>query len=165
MPRGKYAHIIAALPKFNGNEPDHQAKINAVKKAMLDEEPALRKASVIAEKYVEMRMEEDAYAAIMKEFELRKQAICELLEEAYEVEGTTSLGLLDGQTVRVQYEPHAVVVDRIKNRLWAIKNGFEDTLMMPWQTLNKVMKDGLLEGQPEPDGVIAHAKWKIVMTK
>lgn len=166
MAKGKYAHIIDSLPKWNGgHDPSYQEKINAVKAAMIAEDPTLRQASSIAEKYIEMRFEEDAYDEIMKEFDLRKQAISQLLEAAYEVEGTTSVGLLSGFSVRVQYEPHAKVINKIENRLWAIKSGLENDLVIPWQTLNKLTKDELLLGNPEPDGIVAHAKWKIVMSK
>lgn len=165
MAKGKYDHIINKLPRWGGQEPEYEVKVTAVKRAMLDEDPELRKASAIAEKYVEMRMEADAYDALMKEFNLRRAAIEALLEEAYEVEGTKSLGLLGGETIRVQYEPHAVTQNKVETRLWAIAHGYEDSLVLPWQTLNKITKDELLAGNPEPDGVVAHAKWKIVMTR
>lgn len=165
MARGKYDHIINKLPRFLGSEPEYEVKVTAVKQAMLTEDPALRQASAIAEKYAEMRIEADAYDELMKEFNLRRAAIENLLEEAYEVEGTKSLGLLSGETIRVQYEPHAVTRDKIATRRWAIIHGYEDSLVLPWQSLNKITKDELLAGNPEPDGVVAHAKWKIVMTR
>ncbi|MFI5222760.1 MAG: hypothetical protein ACHQX3_00720 [Nitrospirales bacterium] len=166
MARGKYAHIINSLPKFPGSDLSYQEKVNAVKKAMIEEDPTgNRRASVLAERYSEVRMEKEAHDELLKEVELRMVAYGELMTEAYENEGVTSLGLESGDTIRVQYEPHAVCEDREATRLWAIKNGYERDLQLPWQTLNKITKDALLEGDNEPDGVIAYSRPKIVRTK
>jgi hypothetical protein len=64
--------------------------------------------------------------------------------------------------VGLQFEPYAVVKDKDAARLWAMANGFERTLQMPWQTLNAEVKERLLNGLAEPDGVVAHSKPKLV---
>lgn len=165
MAKGKYADIIPSLPKWENDDLDHVSKVKLKKREILDEDPANRRASTIAQLYADVRLEKEAHEALLKEVNLRYEAVCQLLEEAFEVEGTTSMGLVDGPTIRVQYEPHAKVVDRDANRLWAIKSGYERSLMLPWQSLNKLTKDQLILGNEEPDGVVAFAKWKIVMTK
>jgi hypothetical protein len=71
----------------------------------------------------------------------------------------------DGASVRVQYEPHATVVDREANRKWAIANGLENLLSLPWQTVNALTKESLLKGEPEPDGISVTSYPKIVYTK
>lgn len=166
MARGKYAHIIDSLPKYLGNDPAYQDKVKAVKTAMVAENPVgHRQASFTAELYGEIRLEKEVHDELLKEVELRLAAISELMTEAYENEGVTSIGLDDGDTIRVQYEPHAVCNDREANRLWAIANGLEHDLQLPWQSINKLTKDALLAGEEEPDGVIAYSKPKIVRTR
>jgi phage host-nuclease inhibitor protein Gam len=65
----------------------------------------------------------------------------------------------------VQYEPQAKVVDRDKFLEWCKREGLERQLMLPWQTTNKLTKDALLAGQPEPDGVTAESRVKFVFAK
>jgi hypothetical protein len=59
---------------------------------------------------VNIRIEKEAFEEILEEIQLRFEAIKLILGDAYENEDVTSLGLADGRTVRIQYEPHAKVV-------------------------------------------------------
>lgn len=93
------------------------------------------------------------------------EAYGQLLVEQYEVEGTTSIKLSEGSSVRVQYEPHGKVFDKDANRLWAVNNGLENSLCLPWQTVNALTKEALLNGEEPPDGVEATSRPKIVYTK
>jgi hypothetical protein len=93
------------------------------------------------------------------------EAYGQLIVDQYENEAVTSLKLEDGGTVRVQVEPHAKVVDRNANREWAMKNNLENLLALPWQTVNALAKEALLQGEDPPDGVEISARPKIVYTK
>ncbi len=163
--KGKYADVIDALPKYQGNDPSYQEKIEAVKNSILAEDPINRYASTLVQRYVEIRAEKDAVEEVLKEIQLRLDATSQLLVDSYEVEGTSSMKLVDGPTVRVQYEPHAQVINSELLRQWAITQGLERDLQLPWQTTNKITKEMLLNGENEPDGVVAWSKAKIVKTE
>jgi hypothetical protein len=196
----KYAHIIDKLPKSFGLEPDEQAKVNALKKEILEKAPdpdkpemtnevleelimevesmqevindalirgvgGKRTAARMAELYKGVRIVKNAYDRQEKILNKIKEAYHQLLTDQYEVEGIRSLGLEDGGSVRVQYEPHAKVVDKRANRLWAIENNLENSLTLPWQTVNALTKDALVKGEEPPDGVEAESRPKVVYTK
>jgi hypothetical protein len=93
------------------------------------------------------------------------EAYQQLLTEEYEIEGVDSLAIDGFGTVRTQPEPYAQVEDRDKFRQWCIEAGLERSLALPWQTTNALTKQRLMEGLPEPDGVKATVKTKIVFTK
>jgi hypothetical protein len=123
--------------------------------------------SELARVYRDLRSVKDMLEGHVSNINLLIEAHAQMMAEQFEVEGTKSLSLSDevGGTVRVQYEPQAKVVDRDAFREWCIKEGFERQLMLPWQTTNKLTKEALLNGEPEPDGVTAESRAKFVFTK
>jgi hypothetical protein len=158
----KYAHIIDGLPRQLGTEPAYQLKINAVKTAMRNEDGFKLHASALARAYLAIRKEKDTIKEQLSEVDIRLTAISQLLADQYEVEATSSVKLDDGSSVSVQLEPHASVVDRDALRAWAIATGLERSLALPPQTTIALTKERLLQGLPEPDGVKAHVRSKIV---
>lgn len=170
MARGKYAAVIDKLPKFLGNDPSYQEKVIAVKDAILDE--ALEQtgsrfvpASDLARLYEELRGEVAGLEEKLSEANLRLEAHSQLLQDQYEIEGLTSLRLADGGSVSLQYEPYAKVEDKEAFRQWCLHNGLEKSLALPWMSTNAITKERLLAGEPEPDGVSAQAKTKVVLRK
>ena len=84
-----------------------------------------------------------------------------LMVAQFEAEGISSLKLSTGQPIVTYEEPYAQVIDKDAFRLWCIKQGLERSLVLPWQTTNKITKDMLLAGDPEPDGVTIYAKTRV----
>ena len=187
---GKYAHVIAKLPRYLGTEPKYQEKVEAVKKDMLRhpcdcgmegttdlsfhssdcayrvKEPRTFIYGVdLAKQYIAIRNEIDALDTKLSDANLRLEATSQLLTDQFEVEDTSSLNITGQGTVRTQYEPYAKVEDKEAFRLWCITNGLEKSLALPWQTTNSITKERLLAGQPEPTGVTATSKSKIVLTR
>lgn len=123
--------------------------------------------SELARVYRDLRNIKDMIEGHESNINLLIESHAQLMAEQFEVEGVSSLTLNDGigGNVRVQYEPAAKVVDRDAFREWCIKQGLERQLMLPWQTTNKLTKDALLAGEPEPDGVTAESRAKFVFTK
>lgn len=159
----KYAKVIDSLPRLAGEEPAYQDKVNAVKLAVLAEMP--RHASAFAKRYAEIRREKNALEDQVSELNLQLTAVEQLMVDQYEVEGTTSLKLDTGESVAVQIEPYASVQDKDKFRQWCIAEGLENLMSIPWSTTNSLVKQRLLDGQPEPPGVTAYARSKIVLRK
>lgn len=212
---GKYAHVIAKLPRHLGTEPKYQEKVDAVKAAMLRQpcdcdtlatldlsehaedcasHQAPRKfipGNELAKGYADVREEIRGIEAVLAEANLRLEAIEQLLINQFEVEGVTSVSLADFGVVRTQYEPYAKVVDKEKFRQWCIdtctmcgqpasRHPFVDTasgqmcerpitletsLALPWASTNSIVKERLLAGESEPDGIQTSVTVKAVFTR
>lgn len=162
---GKYVGVIDKLPRLlTTEEPAHQDKVDALK-ATLRQTDIASSAVNLAEAYMEWRAKRDALKEELETINLHVEAISQMLCSSYEDEGVTSLKLASGFSISVQVEPYAIVKDREALRLWAIANGLERSLTLPWQTTNGIAKERLLSGEPEPDGVETYAKNKIVQRK
>jgi hypothetical protein len=159
---GKYASVIDSLPRILGTEPAYQEKVQAVKDSIIGDFPY---ASDLAREYAGLRAEKARAEDVVSDINLRLEAVAQLLTDQYEAEGTSMLRLEDGQSVSVQYEPYAQVVDKEAFRLWCLAQGLERSMALPWQTTNSLTKTRLLEGEPEPDGITATARTKIVLRK
>lgn len=123
-----------------------------------------RKASKIVRVYEDLRRLKETFSVQEKVTDLLIAAYEQLMVAQYQAEGTTSMTLNSGRAIRYNLEPHAQVTDKIANRLWAVKNNLENSLALPWQTINALTKQALLDGEPEPDGVEAIARPKITCT-
>jgi len=161
----KYVNVIDKLPRMLATEPAYQEKVEEAKAKLVTELNIELKASVLAREYASLRAERDRIEDELSDVNLNLEAVSQLLIAQYETEGTTSVRLATGQTIRMQIEPYAQVQDREQYRLWCIANGLERSMMLPWQTTNSLVKERLLAGEVEPDGVIATARTKIVLQK
>lgn len=122
-------------------------------------------ASRLARIYRDLRVVKRLFEEQEKTTNILLEAYGQILIDQYEAEGTTSLKLDDGAAVRIQYEPHATVVDREANRRWAMENGLENLLSLPWQTCNALTKEALINGVEPPAGIEATTRVKIVYSK
>lgn len=122
-------------------------------------------AAVFARGYRETRAIKEALQEQLKVIELTLEAYTQLTIDQFEVEGTTSLKMDDGSSVRVQEEPYAGVENKEVFRLWCIENDLGSQLQLWPSTTATLTKERLLAGLPEPDGVKAYLKSKIVFSK
>jgi len=76
-----------------------------------------------------------------------------------------ALRLPDGSTVRVDQEPQARVMDKEAFRLWCIANGYERQMKLHHGTMNGIVKERALAGEPGPDGTETYAYTKVVFVK
>ena len=160
---GKYEHITPNLPKFI--EPEkHREKVEEKKTELLNGRVGVP-ARELATLFVGLRTKKDETEAQLKQDNLMLEAARDLLCEAMDDDNTTSLGLTGIGTIRVQREPYAEVKDKAQFRKWCVRNGLEESLMLPWQSTNSITKERLLAGKPEPDGVEAFQKDKVVLTR
>ena len=116
----------------------------------------------LASVYKKIREAKDELAAQASKIEVQLKAATQLLIDQYEAEGTTMVRLAEGGSVAVQIKPHATVVDLEANRQWAIQNGLEKLLRLPWATVNTLTGERLLAGEAEPEGVTCYAESHIV---
>ena len=161
--KGKYKGLT--LPRSLGVKPSAFEKIEALKRAILADPDFRRHASVIAQAFTEVRAEKEAAKAALSEATERETALILLMVEQFEIEGISDMGIAGVGKIRVQPEPHAVIFDKEAFRLWCLKNGYEQSMHLAWGTANKDVKEMLIAGQPEPDGVTTFMRPKIVYTK
>jgi hypothetical protein len=162
---GKYAHLVDKLPKLVSTDAKYQDKIEAVKKEILAEHNAdWLPASTLAKDYTEIRIEIDTLEGMLSKTNMRLEAVTQMMINQFEVEDVSSLRIT-GASIRTQVEPYAQVKDKAAFRKWCIANGLEESLSLPWPSTNSITKERLLAGLPEPDGVEAYQKTKVVLTR
>jgi hypothetical protein len=211
---GKYSAVISSLPRMLSTEAPYQERVEQVKAAISADPDFELHAATLAHEYAGLRAEKDKAEEVVSEINLRLEAVSQLLSDYYEIEGVSSLKTESGQSVAVQLEPYARVVDKDVNRRWGMTaedtcvtcgdkvsdhvlhaedkvvenedgayiihvekllgqdghefvagGGLERLMSLPWQTVNSLSKERLLDGQPPPPGVDVFAKTKIVLRK
>src|SRR5262245_28362792 len=132
---GKYAGVINKLPRFAGEEPKYQEKVEAVKSKIIADDPlASNSSAVLAKAYVKLRTQKEELERIEFDVNLELEAYSQLLNDRFEVEGISSVTLDTGETAARYVEPYATVRDREAFRLWCIMNGYEAQMTLPWTT-------------------------------
>lgn len=160
---GKYVGVVDALPKLVEHGPDYQTEVDNKKTEII--ESGKTTAAALAEEYVLMRGLKKEQDEITKAYNLRLEALKQLLCDVYEVQGIHSMKLQSGGSIRTQVEPYASVEDRDAVRQWAVDSGLERSLTLPWMTLNSYTKERLLNGDPAPPGVKVFCLTKLIYTK
>jgi len=192
----KMATIIKNLPRWGGNDPAFNQKVEAVQAIIgkpLDPEHPVPSRAEFEERLDRVKSDLEylndfcirqsggkAQASLflqafidvktVKETLSQQESVTNVLEEAYNrvaeaqftVEGINSLRLASGRGYRLQSEAYASVEDPDKFIEWAMKNDLKRSLSMNWQKMNSMTKELLEQGLPEPDGVKAFLKIKLV---
>jgi hypothetical protein len=144
---------------------DATALLSVINDSLIKSVGGRVQAARLARVFRDIRIVKDALEEQEKTLNAILEAYKQLLVNQYEAEGTTSIALDDGGTIRVQPEPHARVVDKVANRIWAIENGYENMLALPWQTVNAIAKESALKGEEAPAGVELERRDKVVFSK
>lgn len=164
MRKGKYAGVTSKLPRMPQGAGEDGDVSRSEKLKLVETEIALRvsmKSSALAREFAEIRAEKEAAERILSEIQLRLDAVVNLMVEQFEAEGLSSVRLDTGRLVSIGYEPYAQVVDKEAFRRWCIAHGLERSLQLWPSTTQKLVKDMLLAGDPEPDGIQTFSKPKI----
>lgn len=153
---GKYADITPNLPKLEETFSDRVAA----------KRDALRYQTTVAllREYLDARKRKDNLEAELSLVEEVIQAAGSLIVVRYEEEGITSMRTRT-HAISHQVEPVAKVSDAHALRAWAVDNGFEARMALPWQTVNALTKERLLAGEAPPPGVEVYALDKLKVTK
>lgn len=163
IPRGKYAGLI--LPKMVGVKLSKLQQAMAIREQIVKDPEFQQKASSIVQTYVNLRLQAEEKQAELDELRMRLTAVMLIMNDQFDAEDTLSLGIRDIGVVRVQPEPHAIVLDPDAHRRWAIENGYENSLTLHWGKTNRITKEMLLAHKGEPDGVTAFMRPKVVFTE
>ena len=158
---GKYTNVASTLqPK--PDESPYQVEVTELKRTILTQQPT---ESELAKQIVAVRGEKDAIKNTLDAVNVRLTAYEQILADRFEESGITQVRLETGQTISTQVKPYAKVHDREQFRAWCVANGYEDSLVLPWQTTNSLVADRLIEGLPEPDGIETYKQTTVVLRK
>lgn len=189
---GKYDHVIKQLPPlpWRGNSEDYQHRVELAKADMMSAPGTtgvfqllsgslkllatdasnnsvvasdIGGAAWLAETYKRLRRLRDDLETIRSSLDLRIEATSQMVVDHYEAENIEMLRLASGGSVTVYPEPYTGVEDRDKLREWAVANGYETQLTLPWQTVNSLAKERLLASEEPPPGVKVFLKNKVVL--
>jgi len=151
----KYAKLN--LPPLEEQDVRHRSLVEKEASKITATKPA-----ELAKMYLKIREKKEVKADELKSIQVILDAIIHKLKTAYEEEGITQIKLEGGATVSTQPEPVSQVTNKDEIREWAIAQGLERELSLPWSTLNSIVKQLLVSGKPEPPGVKAFMRTKIV---
>lgn len=163
IPRGKYAGIT--LPRMIGVKPSYYQKVKALMDEITADPDFQRHASTISRTYADLRREADAAAEVLAEVKLRLAAVMLLMVDQYEVEDQSAVTLGNGDRINIHTEPHLIILDKEKFRVWCLEHDLETSMVLPWGTANKLLKEMLKDGMPEPPGATCFARPKVKFTK
>lgn len=141
--KGKYQGLT--LPRMLGVKPSMLDKVEAMKREIIADPEFHRHASSLSQTYAELRREAEAKKDELNEIKIRLTACMLMMVDQFEAESTTQLTHSDKTTIRVQAEPHLIVIDKPNFRLACIDAGLESLMSLPWATANKLMKERALE--------------------
>ena len=148
------------LPRFVEEESPYRKKI-ADEKAKYADTPM----SELAKTYTVLRDEKDDLEDELKVINGKIQAIQELLIGRFEDEDISAIRTSNGYLVSSKFDPYASVKDKTALRKWAVANGYEELLTLPWQTTNSIAKTLLETGEAAPDGVEVYLKPGLRLTR
>lgn len=165
---GKYTHLRDKYPRLPP-DPSFEQVVGESKRLILEQADAARIHLTIGElgrRLYGLRQQKEALEDKIKDLNVGIEAYSALfinkadeqeIEGPVRVEGGASISIID--------EPKLQVEDPQKFRQWCKDNDLEEALKMDWQTANALLKERLLEGQPEMDGCKAFFIKKLTVNK
>jgi hypothetical protein len=152
---GKYAHVIKGLAKKSlSDDPTFQEVVEARKRELVG---IAGNATALAAAYVDARNAKERHAELEVPLNVEVAAVEQMLWQAYENANVSSIKSGD-RVVAVEQQPYAKVIDPGALRAWAIENGHEGNLSLPWQTVNALAKLAILGEGSMPDGIEVQAQ-------
>lgn len=161
----KYEALFGRLTRVLGTEPEYQEKINAIKDILIAHPDFVRQGSAIAKRYTELRREKDLLKRHLSDVQTELDAVEQLMESQFEVEGTTSIRLSNGDKIRIEPGIHGKVIDHEAFRQWCLQDeDLSKKLTLHSSTVASIIKEMLMEGLAEPPGTQAVVWNKVVFT-
>lgn len=165
---GKWTKLRKELVRFV-EAPDWQARIDLIKKAKPSKEAGqtngiagLNRQQLFTE-YVTAKDQKDYLEEQIKGLNTRLEAITQVLvqdfEDSAEEKVTNALG-----TFGLRDDPYASIKDQKAFMGWIEANELQELLTVNYQTMSGMVKKGLENGEPLPDGVEVFMKVKIGYT-
>jgi hypothetical protein len=170
----KYDAILPKLKDLPPQDPAWQAKVDLVKHAIINDPKISKSPSNLARMFAAARNAKDKLEADLYDANTDIEALTQMLVESQEEAGAewgtygaqkNMLRLVSGDKIEVRREPYATVKDKDALREWAVKNELQRLLSIHHKTLEGLVRERLMKGDAEPDGVEVFVKKKIIFTK
>ncbi len=159
----KYSAYKGKFPKQQIEPTDgNSEKIQKALRQLIDSGVDRR---FVLKQFKELRLERDALKERTTDNGIELKARELWLLEFMEDEQITQLKDDEGFSFSDNPEPYASIRDHSEFEPWAEKEGVKELYTLNHQTLNKVVKDRILNNQPIPPGVDVFMKNKIRMLK
>ena len=151
---GKWDKALKDVPRKPPDDPNYQYRVDLRKNEYTA--AGITSPTDIVDSYAVVRRQKAELKARMSVIDLSIAALEQLIDESYDEARITSLKRTDGSSVGRSFQPHTGILDKDANRRWAVENGHERDLQMPWATLNSIVKSCLESGIAIPDGVAVY---------
>lgn len=191
---GKWDKVVKNLPRRLGDDPGHEAKVLAVRDAMVAD-PDFEKTGVnLAREFAKVRALREPLKQVASKLQVQIDALELLLESQFENEGVTSVNIITEpvseavitelleevraavtrvlleraaeENVRVQAEPYAKVVDPAAYYAFCSQHpDMVARMQYPWGSTNSDLKALLEAGEKEQPGVEAQKLVKVVLSR
>lgn len=155
---GKYTQLRGKVPAFV-EETTYQDKINEEKRNILGVESG-EGANVnrLAAFFASQKTAKDKLEDEISEYNIRLEALSQLLCDALQEQSIEKLTLASGATGFIQDTPYPQVKDKGALMAWIKKHKMQSLLGINYQTLKGVTNERLVAGQPPPAGVEVYLK-------
>lgn len=164
----KFASVLPGLKPLPVADQTYQDNVNATKELFTDHTP-----TALAKAYTKWRQEKEFIELRLKDVNLHLEAVTQLLVDSQEAQADgwgqygaseNTLRLVTGDKIEIRREPYGQVNDKDAFHDWCIANGYERQMQLWPTTMNAIVRERLVNGDPLPDGTEVFAKDKIVFT-
>lgn len=135
--------------------------------AKVDQEKTIfegKEHQVLARYLRQAKLEKEELESRIQAINIREEALEQLLLIWMEDTGTEKISLADGTLYR-RREPYVRIADREALIRWVKANDHQDLLSVHYQTLNALVKERMLAGESDPDGIEIFLKTTVVLRK
>ncbi len=165
-----YGHLFGKLPKvqkpIGGDDEKHYDKVQKAKQEWERDPQFRRQAAWLAAQYAELRRQKDEIEEALSDVQVDLDAITQMMEEQFDVEGIDSLRLDGGDKVRLEPGIYPKVVDPEKFRQWCLADAdLSKQMVLHPSRAQSLIRKMLLAGEAEPPGTEAVVYNKVVFTQ
>lgn len=176
MAKSTYGDLLKDTTKYPihlGTDGPYQDKINAEKARLREKRPEIFKdTEAVGRAYLATRAKQEKAEADLYAANVQHEAVVQIMHELFESLGITNKTIAgtskdDDYGISTFREPYADIKDPEACKKWFKDNGMENKIitMVPWASVNSVVKERLLGGDPEPDGVTIFTKRRVRLTR
>ena len=165
-----YGHLFDKLPKvqkpIGGDDAKHYEKVQAAKREFEQDPNFKRQAAWLAAQYAELRKQKDELEAELSTIQVDLDAVTQMMEAQFEVEGIDSMRMPGVGKVRLEPGIYPKVTDPEKFRQFCLADpDLSKKLTLHSSTAQSLIRKMLLAGEPEPPGTEAVVYNKVVFSQ
>jgi hypothetical protein len=149
---GKYSHLRGELEPVP-QDPSYQSQVDKAKHQYNG-----LSVGKLGEAYGKHYLANKQLEAEIHQENLELEALRQMLVDAMTADGLDMVRLGDGSSLSMKDEPYSSVENRAAFHQWIKESGREHLLTVNYQSMNSLVKDLLLDGQPPPPGLKAFIK-------